>query len=168
MGRPLVGKLGGGLCEVRTTFDKNEYRVFFYIEREQVVVVHSTMVLVHGIRKKTQKTPGGGPRARSASDEGGHMTIGPPRDELEELFDELGELHGLRAGVQKKVLAHDIKQAMKAKGSTAIRDGKADADEPRGGVPPAHSDPHWRDARFAPARGIGARSHSQYQLRTAG
>ena len=49
-------------------FDKNEYRVFFYIERAQVVVVHSTMVLV------------------------------------------------LRAGVQKKVLAHDIKQAMKAKG----------------------------------------------------
>ena len=44
-------------CEVRTTFDKNEYRVFFYIEREQVVVVHSTMVLVHGIHKKTQKTP---------------------------------------------------------------------------------------------------------------
>ena len=36
---------------------KNEYRVFFYIEREQVVVVHSTMVLVHGIHKKTQKTP---------------------------------------------------------------------------------------------------------------
>ena len=57
IGRPLVGKLGGGLCEVRTTFDKNEYRVFFYIEREQVVVVHSTMVLVHGIHKKTQKTP---------------------------------------------------------------------------------------------------------------
>jgi len=57
LGRPLVGKLSGGLCEVRTTFDKNEYRVFFYVEREQVVVVHSTMVLVHGIRKKTQKTP---------------------------------------------------------------------------------------------------------------
>ena len=44
------------------------------------------------------------------------MTIEPPRDELEELFDELGELHELRAGVQKKVLAHDIKEAMKAKG----------------------------------------------------
>ena len=44
------------------------------------------------------------------------MTIGPPRDELEKLFDDLGELHELRAGVQKKVLAHDIKQAMKAKG----------------------------------------------------
>ena len=57
IGRPLVGKLGSGLCEVRTTFDQNEYRVFFYIEREQVVVVHSTMVLVHGIHKKTQKTP---------------------------------------------------------------------------------------------------------------
>jgi phage-related protein len=31
--------------------------VFFYVEREQVVVVHSTMVLVHGIHKETQKTP---------------------------------------------------------------------------------------------------------------
>jgi phage-related protein len=57
LGRPLVGKLSGGLCEVRTTFDRNEYRVFFYVESEQVVVVHSTMVLVHGIHKKTQKTP---------------------------------------------------------------------------------------------------------------
>jgi transcriptional regulator with XRE-family HTH domain len=44
------------------------------------------------------------------------MTNGPPRDELEELFDELGELQELRAAVQKKVLAHDIKQAMKVKG----------------------------------------------------
>ena len=44
------------------------------------------------------------------------MTNGPPRDELEDLFEELGELHELRAGVQKKVLAHDIKQAMKVKG----------------------------------------------------
>jgi hypothetical protein len=33
LGRPLVGWLAGGLCEVRTTFDKNEYRVFFYVER---------------------------------------------------------------------------------------------------------------------------------------
>jgi len=46
------------------------------------------------------------------------MTTAPPRDELEELFDELGELQELRAGVQKKMLAYDIKQAMKAKGIT--------------------------------------------------
>lgn len=46
------------------------------------------------------------------------MTLGLPRDELEDLFDELGELHELRAGVQKKVLAHDIKKAMKSKGLT--------------------------------------------------
>jgi phage-related protein len=57
VGRPLVGKLSGGLCEVRTTFNRNEYRMLFYVEREQVVVVHSTMVLVHGIHTKTQKTP---------------------------------------------------------------------------------------------------------------
>lgn len=43
------------------------------------------------------------------------MKIGPPQDELEKLFDELGELHELRAGAQKKVLANDIKQAMKTK-----------------------------------------------------
>jgi DNA-binding phage protein len=43
------------------------------------------------------------------------MKIGPPRDEVEELFDELGEFHEHRAGVQKKVFAHDIKEAMKAK-----------------------------------------------------
>ena len=57
VGRPLVGGLGRGLSEVRTTFDKNEYRVFFYIEHDEVIVVHGTMVLVHGIHKKTQKTP---------------------------------------------------------------------------------------------------------------
>jgi len=43
------------------------------------------------------------------------MKIAPPRDELEDLFEELGELHELRAGVQKKVLAHDIRKAMKVK-----------------------------------------------------
>jgi phage-related protein len=57
VGRPLVGGLGRGLYEVRTTFEKNEYRVFFHIERDEVVVLHSNMVLVHGIHKKTQKTP---------------------------------------------------------------------------------------------------------------
>ena len=46
------------------------------------------------------------------------MTLGQPRDELEDLFDELGELHELRAGVQKKVLAYDIGKGMKAKGIT--------------------------------------------------
>ena len=46
------------------------------------------------------------------------MTLGPPRDEVEDFFDELGELHELRAGVQKKVLAHHIKKAMKSKGLT--------------------------------------------------
>jgi phage-related protein len=53
VGRPLVGRLGGGLCEMRTTFDRNEYRVYLYKERKHVVVVHSTMMLVHGIHKKT-------------------------------------------------------------------------------------------------------------------
>jgi phage-related protein len=48
--RPLVGSLGQGLFEVRTSYDKNEYRVLFCIEA-------STMVLLHGFQKKTQKTP---------------------------------------------------------------------------------------------------------------
>ncbi len=39
----------------------------------------------------------------------------PPRDELEELFDKLGELQELRAGAQKRLLAHEIREAMKAK-----------------------------------------------------
>jgi phage-related protein len=55
VGRALV-EAQRRLCEVRTTFNRNEYRMLFYIEREQVVAVHSTMVLVHGIHKKTQKT----------------------------------------------------------------------------------------------------------------
>ena len=54
-----------GVSALTLAFDKNEYRVFFYIEREQVVVVHSTMVLVHGIHKKTQKTPAGTLRSLS-------------------------------------------------------------------------------------------------------
>jgi phage-related protein len=48
--RPLVGSFGGGLYEVRTSFEGNIYRVFFCIRE-------STMVLLHGIMKKTQKTP---------------------------------------------------------------------------------------------------------------
>ena len=36
VGRPLAGKLGGGLCEVRTTFDKNEYRVFFALAQRRM------------------------------------------------------------------------------------------------------------------------------------
>ena len=74
------------------------------------------MVLVRGIHEKTQTTPAADLALAQRRMNEGTMTVGPPRDELEELFDELGELHALRAGVQKKVLAHDIKQAMKAKG----------------------------------------------------
>jgi phage-related protein len=47
---PLVGAFGGGLYEVRTSFDGNIYRVFFCICKD-------TMVLLHGFMKKTQKTP---------------------------------------------------------------------------------------------------------------
>lgn len=48
--RPRVGSLGGGLYEVRTSYDRNEYRVIFCVES-------GAMVLLHGFHKKTQKTP---------------------------------------------------------------------------------------------------------------
>jgi phage-related protein len=50
IGRPQVDGLGDGLYEVRTAVGKNAYRVLFCI-------VGSTMVLLHGFQKKTQKTP---------------------------------------------------------------------------------------------------------------
>ena len=49
--RPLVGMLGDGLFEVRTTVNTNIYRVLFSIQ-------DGSMVLLHGFSKKTQKTPG--------------------------------------------------------------------------------------------------------------
>lgn len=48
--KPLVASFGAGLYEVRTSADKNIYRVFF-------TVVGATMVLLHAFMKKTQKTP---------------------------------------------------------------------------------------------------------------
>ena len=53
---------GGGLYEVRTSLAAEQYRVLFYLEGDALVLVHGesrrgTMVLVHGIHKKTQKTP---------------------------------------------------------------------------------------------------------------
>ena len=48
--KPLVDSFGQGLYEVRTKVDQNQYRVIFCIEE-------STIVLLHGFMKKTQKTP---------------------------------------------------------------------------------------------------------------
>ena len=50
VGKPLVDGLGDGLYEVRSTHHRKEYRVFFCISG-------STMVLLHGIVKKTRTTP---------------------------------------------------------------------------------------------------------------
>lgn len=50
LSKPLVDSFGDGLFEVRTSHDKNIYRVLFCI-------VGSTMVLLHGFMKKTQATP---------------------------------------------------------------------------------------------------------------
>jgi phage-related protein len=52
IGKPLVGSLGDGLWEVRSTFNKVEYRTIFVIDG-------STMVLLHGFAKQTQKTSKG-------------------------------------------------------------------------------------------------------------
>lgn len=50
LSKPLVDSFGEGLYEVRSSYDKNIYRVLFCIEG-------STMVLLHGFMKKTQSTP---------------------------------------------------------------------------------------------------------------
>ena len=50
LGKPYVDGLGAGLFEVRTTFERQQYRVLFCI-------VPRTMVLLHGFQKKTTKTP---------------------------------------------------------------------------------------------------------------
>jgi len=52
IGMPVCRPLGGGVYEVRTSLARNRIaRVLFYID------VKSRMVLLHGIMKKTQKTP---------------------------------------------------------------------------------------------------------------
>src|SRR5271154_3578161 len=50
LGMPLVGNLGKGLWEVRSTLPNTIARVLFVMHGGQ-------MVLVHGFIKKTQKTP---------------------------------------------------------------------------------------------------------------
>jgi len=52
VGMPLCRSVGGGLHEVRTDLSGNRTaRIFFYIDRLQRLVV------LHGIVKKTRKTP---------------------------------------------------------------------------------------------------------------
>ena len=48
--KPLVDGLGGGLYEVRSSFKGRAFRVFFCVK-------DGWMILLHGIEKKTQKTP---------------------------------------------------------------------------------------------------------------
>lgn len=62
VGKPRVDGFGGGLYEVRTAHQGEQYRMLFYVEGDALVLVHGesrrgTMVIVHGIHKKTQKTP---------------------------------------------------------------------------------------------------------------
>ena len=49
VGKPLVDGFGGGLYEVRSSHDKNVYRVIFTFE-------DGVMILLHGFHKKTAKT----------------------------------------------------------------------------------------------------------------
>jgi len=48
--KPLVDGFGGGLYEVRSTTGNRAFRVFFCVRG-------GSMMLLHGIEKKTQKTP---------------------------------------------------------------------------------------------------------------
>jgi phage-related protein len=62
VGKPLVDGFGSGLYEVRASHEGEQYRVLFYVDGDALVLIHGesrrgTMVLVHGIHKKTQKTP---------------------------------------------------------------------------------------------------------------
>jgi len=50
VGKPLVDGFGKGLFEIRTALDGNIYRVLFCLKG-------STLVLLHGFQKKSQKTP---------------------------------------------------------------------------------------------------------------
>jgi len=50
IGKPLVDGFGEGLWEVRSTHDKNDYRVLFG-------VVAGKMYLLHGFMKQTTSTP---------------------------------------------------------------------------------------------------------------
>ena len=50
IGKPLVGSLGKGLWEVRSRVGDRIARVIFCVEG-------STLVLLHGFIKKTEKTP---------------------------------------------------------------------------------------------------------------
>ncbi|HSX11701.1 MAG TPA: type II toxin-antitoxin system RelE/ParE family toxin [Chlamydiales bacterium] len=50
LGMPLVGNLGKGLWEVRSTLTNTIARILFIMHEGQ-------MVLLHGFIKKTQKTP---------------------------------------------------------------------------------------------------------------
>jgi phage-related protein len=50
IGKPLVGNLGKGLWEVRSRLTDRIARVLFCVDG-------STMVLLHGFIKKTQRTP---------------------------------------------------------------------------------------------------------------
>jgi phage-related protein len=50
VGKPLVDGFGGSLFEVRTSFESEIYRVLFCLDG-------STMVLLHGFKKKSQRTP---------------------------------------------------------------------------------------------------------------
>lgn len=50
VGKPLVDGFGTGLYEVRSSVGGNIYRVLFCLNG-------STMMLLHGFQKKSQKTP---------------------------------------------------------------------------------------------------------------
>jgi phage-related protein len=50
IGKPLVGNLGNGLWEVRSSLEDRIARVIFCLDAKR-------MILLHGFIKKTQKTP---------------------------------------------------------------------------------------------------------------
>ena len=51
LGRPIVGYLEDGICELRWQVERNEYRLLFFFSGRQIIVV------THGFSKKAKKVP---------------------------------------------------------------------------------------------------------------
>lgn len=49
--RPIVGYLEDGISELRWQVERNEYRLLFFFDGRQIIVV------THGFSKKTEKVP---------------------------------------------------------------------------------------------------------------
>ena len=108
VGKPYVDGFGAGLYEVRTKYDKKQYRVLFCIEDD-------TIILLHGFIKKTTRKPR--PPTSTSHDTGrkndddGQETLRPRP--LDSLFEELGELDEMNERLSKRIYAERPAEVMR-------------------------------------------------------